>query len=58
MAFYCQHNPAKLSEVDTLLDKWAGREEELFSKLEAKRAVLLQDVFVPLSGGPCRSRSS
>ncbi|KAF0711833.1 Aste57867_5091 [Aphanomyces stellatus] len=34
--FYKQHNPDKLSEVDTVLAKYKGKEEELLQKLEAK----------------------
>ena len=36
MAFYTKHNPDKLSSVDATLKKYAGREGELFSKLEEK----------------------
>jgi cyclophilin family peptidyl-prolyl cis-trans isomerase len=36
--FYRQHNPEKLSTVDETLVKFAGRESELFDKLEAKYA--------------------
>ncbi|CAM9363682.1 unnamed protein product, partial [Chrysoparadoxa australica] len=36
VAFYKQHNPRKLSEVDGLLEKYKGRYEELFEKLELK----------------------
>jgi peptidyl-prolyl isomerase H (cyclophilin H) len=34
--FYQQHNPEKLSTVDETLIKFAGRESEMFDKLEAK----------------------
>ncbi|RHZ12287.1 hypothetical protein DYB37_005626 [Aphanomyces astaci] len=34
--FYKQHNPDKLAEVDTVLQKYKGKEEELLKKLEAK----------------------
>jgi phosphoribosyl-dephospho-CoA transferase len=33
---YEKHNPAKLSEVDSLLAKYAGKEGELVSRLRAK----------------------
>ncbi|CAM9190945.1 unnamed protein product [Heterosigma akashiwo] len=32
--FYKEHNPAKLGEVDKMLRKYAGREDELFKRLE------------------------
>ncbi|ETW09087.1 hypothetical protein, variant [Aphanomyces invadans] len=34
--FYKKHNPDKLAEVDTVLQKYKGKEEELLKKLEAK----------------------
>ncbi|KAG9416874.1 hypothetical protein AC1031_001265 [Aphanomyces cochlioides] len=34
--FYKKHNPDKLAEVDTVLQKYKGKEEELLRKLEAK----------------------
>lgn len=33
-AFYGQHNPQKLAGIDGILAKYAGREEDLFAKLE------------------------
>jgi hypothetical protein len=33
---YKEHNPSKLSEVDTLLAKYSGREKELINRLVAK----------------------
>lgn len=38
IAFYTKHNPSKLASVDDTLTKFAGKEEELFRKLEAKYA--------------------
>lgn len=38
MAFYEKHNPAKLDTVDATLEKYVGREEELFDKLAQKYA--------------------
>ncbi len=35
-SFYQKHNPNKLDEVDTLLNKYAGREEQLFLNLARK----------------------
>mmetsp|Transcript_4273 Transcript_4273/g.6390 ORF Transcript_4273/g.6390 Transcript_4273/m.6390 type:complete len:151 (-) Transcript_4273:125-577(-) len=34
--FYRENNPSKLHEVDTILKKYKGREDEMFAKLEAK----------------------
>jgi len=34
--FYQTHNPSKVSEVDTLLNKYAGREEQMFLALAKK----------------------
>ena len=36
LAFYRKHNPQKLNSVEETLLKYAGREDELFAKLEAK----------------------
>jgi len=36
---YADKNPAKLSEVDSLLDKWEGRETELFRSICTKYGV-------------------
>lgn len=36
VAFYKEHNPAKLNEVDSLLSVFAGREESMFAALQAK----------------------
>jgi cyclophilin family peptidyl-prolyl cis-trans isomerase len=41
VAFYQAHNQAKINEVDSTLEKYRGREEELFKKLEAKYASYL-----------------
>lgn len=35
-AFYLEHNPEKLGDVPGILEKYAGRESELFAKLERK----------------------
>mmetsp|Transcript_31999 Transcript_31999/g.42222 ORF Transcript_31999/g.42222 Transcript_31999/m.42222 type:complete len:135 (+) Transcript_31999:160-564(+) len=32
--FYREHNPSKLGEVDKMLKKYKGREDELFKRLE------------------------
>jgi cyclophilin family peptidyl-prolyl cis-trans isomerase len=37
-AFYQSHNPEKISTVDATLERYWGREQELFDKLEAKYA--------------------
>ncbi|GMI05726.1 hypothetical protein TrRE_jg2724, partial [Triparma retinervis] len=34
--FYKKHNPAKLSTVDATLEKYKGKEEEMFAKLKLK----------------------
>ncbi|RNF14438.1 uncharacterized protein Tco025E_05843 [Trypanosoma conorhini] len=36
VAFYQRHNPAKLGEVDALLETFAGREESMFAALRQK----------------------
>ena len=36
--FYEKHNPSKIDSVDATLEKYKGKEEELFRKLEAKYA--------------------
>ncbi|ESL11380.1 hypothetical protein TRSC58_00871 [Trypanosoma rangeli SC58] len=36
VAFYQRHNPAKLGEVDALLETFAGREESMFTALQVK----------------------
>ena len=36
IAFYAEHNPAKLDQVDHILMKHAGREENLFAMLHHK----------------------
>ncbi|RNF14308.1 hypothetical protein TcG_07819 [Trypanosoma cruzi] len=36
VAFYQKHNPAKLCEVDSLLEAFAGREETMFAALRVK----------------------
>jgi hypothetical protein len=35
-AFYQKHNPAKLEEIPTLLEKYKGKEEEMIAKLKKK----------------------
>jgi cyclophilin family peptidyl-prolyl cis-trans isomerase len=37
--FYKEHNPEKLDTVDATLEKFKGKEQELFKKLEAKYVV-------------------
>ncbi|KAG8467990.1 hypothetical protein KFE25_007042 [Diacronema lutheri] len=39
LRFYEAHNPSKLGEVPNVVRKYRGREEELFSKLEAKYGI-------------------
>jgi cyclophilin family peptidyl-prolyl cis-trans isomerase len=36
VAFYKKHNPSKLASVDSTLESYKGREEEMFRKLEEK----------------------
>eukprot|EP00662_Eupelagonemidae_sp_cell21_P056762 gene56762-biopygen95098 len=35
-AFFSKHNPDKLGSIDIILEQYAGREEELFEKLDTK----------------------
>jgi len=37
--FYSEHNPDQLDQVDTILDKYAGRYELLFRSLHKKYEV-------------------
>jgi hypothetical protein len=39
VAFYETHNPSKLGDVEKTLERYAGREDQLFEKLEAKYGV-------------------
>jgi hypothetical protein len=39
LAFYKQHNPEKVDEVDTILQRYAGRTDAMFAKLYAKYGV-------------------
>jgi hypothetical protein len=39
LAFYKQHNPEKVGEVDTILQRYAGRTDAMFAKLYAKYGV-------------------
>jgi hypothetical protein len=54
-AFYQQHNPSKLSEVDKLLAKYQGKEENMFRNL-AKKYNMDPSVF-GLSSTPTNSFS-
>ena len=36
VTFYRQYNPSKVDEVDSIMQKWAGREELLIQALEKK----------------------
>ena len=47
LEFYKKHNPEKIDSVDKTLEKYEGKEEELFKKLQAKYC---QSGF-PLPGG-------
>jgi cyclophilin family peptidyl-prolyl cis-trans isomerase len=50
VAFYEKYNPSKLSTVDETLQKYRGKEDEMFMKLEAKYA---KDPYLPAAGtGP------
>ncbi|CAM9665337.1 unnamed protein product [Chrysoparadoxa australica] len=40
-AFYCQHNPEKLGDVDSLLAKYQGEEKKMFQRLYKKYDVSL-----------------
>ena len=48
-AFYTKHNPDKLSSLDETLQKYAGREDELFARLEAKYGTQYP---APIGNGP------
>ncbi|CAH0482672.1 unnamed protein product [Peronospora belbahrii] len=49
IAFYQQHNPAKLSSVDATLEKYRGREDQLFAMLEQK--YVKKTLTAPTPGG-------
>ena len=46
ISFYLEHNPEKLSSVDGLLERYAGKENELIRQLERK--------YEGRGGGPWR----
>eukprot|EP00937_MAST-01D_sp_MAST-1D-sp2_P006674 g6674.t1 len=39
VAFYREHNPSKLGRAAAFLEKWKGREEEMFARLNTKYGV-------------------
>jgi hypothetical protein len=52
LAFYTQHNPEKLGEIDTILQRYAGRTDAMFAKLYAKYGAaddLANDVAVDVT---------
>ncbi len=53
IAFYKKYNPEKLESVDSTLEKFKGKEEELFRKLEAKYLPTPTSMFpFPSGEGP------
>ena len=52
IAFYQQHNPAKLGSVDETLSTYAGREGELFQKLEKRYVKGKTGIPPPGGNGP------
>ena len=51
VAFYEKYNPDKLPTVDATLEKFKGKEGELFAKLEAKY-VKAEPIPPPSGSGP------
>eukprot|EP00759_Apiculatamorpha_spiralis_P027782 PhF_6_TR30459/c0_g1_i2/m.44744 len=46
--FYLQHNPAKVKDIDKILDGFEGREDELFRMLEEKYGYEVKDPDNPI----------
>ena len=44
--FYSLHNPSKLASIDDILEKYNGREDELFLRLDRKYNPVLSSAFV------------
>jgi hypothetical protein len=57
VSYYQEHNPSKVNEVDTLLNKYAGREEELFLNL-AKKYNLDPSMFGVVAPPPATTPST
>jgi len=58
IAFYSEHNPSKLSSVDALLEKYAGREDKLLRKLHETYATSSRGHTPPASTSTSTSISS
>jgi Ca2+-binding EF-hand superfamily protein len=56
-SFYQQHNPSKIDEIDKLLQKYAGNEEQLFRNL-AKKYNMDPSMFGVTSNAPAPSFGS
>jgi cyclophilin family peptidyl-prolyl cis-trans isomerase len=57
MEFYKKYNPSKLDTIDETLQKYTGKEEELFQKLATKyakgsSAIIKSDFPLPAGDGP------
>jgi cyclophilin family peptidyl-prolyl cis-trans isomerase len=50
--FYKKHNPDKVGTVDQTLEKYKGKEEELFKKLEQKYSTTASRFPLPSGDGP------
>ena len=56
-SFYQQHNPSKIDEIDKLLQKYAGNEEQLFRNL-AKKYNMDPSIFGVTNNAPAASFGS
>ena len=50
--FYQMHNPGKLDSVDSTLEKFLGKEEEMFAKLHKKYVAPPSGYLPPFGSGP------
>ena len=53
-AFYAEHNPSKIDTVETILERYSGREEKLFAKLRKKYKLPPQDGHVAAPSPPLK----
>ena len=58
VAFYEQHAPEKINDVDAILAKYLGREEALFARLEQKYAAPSPARASPARASPARAAPS
>ena len=52
ITFYEKYNPSKIANVDSALEKFNGREEEMFAKLYQKYVAPLSGLLPPIGSGP------